>query len=1042
MRPRILVVDDREENFLCVRAALGELRCAFEHASSGQEALASLTSREFALILLDVQMPGMDGFETAAKIRALPLSKSTPIIFLTAISASLDDVSRAYRLGAVDFVTKPFDVEMLKAKASVFLELFNLRKQAQEETSIANRDLKANYEKYQAFIQQSTDGMWRYELDRPIPIDLPADEQIQRMIDGAYLAECNDAMAQMYGFSQGSEMVGKRLRELLVPDDPQNRAFLAAFIASGYRLSGVDSIEQDRFGNEKHFSNSMVGITEDGLLSRAWGTQKDITDQVLSRKKLELAVQAGALGIFHWNFLTGEASWSEETYRIFGFERDRPRASIDLFLNAIHPDDRDRVSRSVRDAIDRVDEFTTEFRSVHSNGEIRWVLESGRVFLGAGDKPTHMLGTVQDITERKKIEEKASEGEARFRLVMDSIPHFVWTARPDGSANYFNQWWYEYTGRTFEETKDWRWTSLMHPEDREVAVTRLSESVKAGVAAEHQHRFKRNSDGSWRWHLVRTVPLRNELGEITTWVGTATDIHDQKMAEENSRLIIETIPQGIWRTNPDGSADYFSTRFTEIVDTDTSKFLGWGWTQPIHPDDQPRLLTEWQRCRDAGIPVDVEFRLLNRRGRYVWFRSQGRPFFNEKGEIIKYYGTWTNVDIQKKASQELLAAKEAAEKANDLKSAFLANMSHEIRTPLGAMIGFADLLRDPAINETEKANYLEILRRNGEQLGHLINDILDLSKIETGHLSLEYTPINPLQVANEVVSLLSVLAKERSIEIRVSQDPTLPKEIVTDPVRLRQVLTNIVGNALKFTKSGTIDLKLAGRVLHDGKKQALFEVTDTGIGIPEASVESLFKAFTQADNSITRKYGGTGLGLALSRSLARAMGGDLVLVKTRENHGSTFLITINSEDDRLSMSSARIAAEMKVDSMAPPKEKQLDGLKILLVEDAKDNQQLIHRYLSRQGAEVEIVENGLEGLQAALRGDYHLVLMDIQMPVMDGYTATSELRSRGYDKPIIALTAHAMSDVRQRCMDVGYTDHLPKPINSKELVQKIALYAN
>ncbi|RYZ73696.1 MAG: response regulator, partial [Proteobacteria bacterium] len=397
-----------------------------------------------------------------------------------------------------------------------------------------------------------------------------------------------------------------------------------------------------------------------------------------------------------------------------------------------------------------------------------------------------------------------------------------------------------------------------------------------------------------------------------------------------------------------------------------------------------------------------------------------------------------NINANKKAEAELIRAKEEAERANHLKSAFLANMSHEIRTPLGAMIGFADLLKDPGINAAEKANYIDILHKNGEQLSHVINDILDLSKVETGHINFEYLKINPAQIAHEVVSLLAVVAKDKGLALTLEDDGKAPAYLVADPTRTRQVLTNLVGNALKFTKVGTIKIKLSGFEGRNGEKCCAFEVVDTGVGIHEDAVERLFKVFSQADNSMTRKYGGTGLGLALSRSLARAMGGDVKLLRSSPDLGSSFLFTVESRDARLGLDELGESTKSKAVEAAPLTSDFLNGIRILLVEDSPDNQQLIWRYLSKYGARVEIADNGLDGYNKAMASDHDIVLMDLQMPVMDGYTATGKLRSRGYNRPIIALTAHAMADVRKKCQDVGCNDHLPKPINPGELVRAVA----
>lgn len=390
-------------------------------------------------------------------------------------------------------------------------------------------------------------------------------------------------------------------------------------------------------------------------------------------------------------------------------------------------------------------------------------------------------------------------------------------------------------------------------------------------------------------------------------------------------------------------------------------------------------------------------------------------------------------------NRDLTAAKEEAERANSLKSAFLANMSHEIRTPLGAMLGFADLLRDPDLTSTERNNFINVLTRNGESLSVIINDILDLSKVEAGHLSLEYTEVDIEQLGLDIVSLLKVKAAEKDLALEFTFDKNSDfSTLVTDPTRLRQILLNLVGNAIKFTRFGTVNLHAYRCMNVQGKNSVCFEISDTGIGIPAHQHEQVFEMFVQADGTMTRRFGGTGLGLSLSRRLARALGGDISIVKSQLGVGTHFLVHI--EDQPHSRKTLSYKDETRTSLSKNLSEAALQGLKVLVVDDAPDNQQLIWRYLTKRGAIVESVENGMLGYRAALIGDFDLVLMDIQMPVMDGYTATQMLRDNGYRKPIIALTAHAMTEVRKKALNVGYTDHLTKPINANELIQTILIH--
>ena len=483
-------------------------------------------------------------------------------------------------------------------------------------------------------------------------------------------------------------------------------------------------------------------------------------------------------------------------------------------------------------------------------------------------------------------------------------------------------------------------------------------------------------------------------------------------------------------------------KFRELHNMSSTDDLAYVVKKITHPEDAPFVQKGLELTMLTGVPFDCEYRILNNDGSYRWTRARGKPLFDSNGVVRSITGIAFNTDDRKIIELQLadtaLQVKQAlaeANRANVMKTAFLANMSHEIRTPLGAIIGFADLLKDPGLTAGEHANYLNIISRNGHHLAHLINDILDLSKVEAGHLQLEYIQSDHRRIGAEVVSLLQVNARDKDLSLEYSSDESTPDTIISDPTRIRQILLNLVSNAIKFTQFGSVKIRTYGCHTDDGHPSLCFEVSDTGMGMTQEQQDRLFQPFSQADETTTRKFGGTGLGLALSRRLARELGGDITIEKSEINLGSTFLVKIAHRPEMISESVAVSMSESK--TIDAPKGRTLEGVNILVVDDAPDNQQLIWRYLTKQGAIVEAAENGLVGYRAALNGSFDIILMDIQMPIMDGYTATQKLRDAGYVMPIIALTAHAMNDIRKKALNVGYNDHLTKPINPGELIATI-----
>jgi two-component system, sensor histidine kinase and response regulator len=396
-------------------------------------------------------------------------------------------------------------------------------------------------------------------------------------------------------------------------------------------------------------------------------------------------------------------------------------------------------------------------------------------------------------------------------------------------------------------------------------------------------------------------------------------------------------------------------------------------------------------------------------------------------------------DITDRKSHELdmRRAMEEAEAANRTKSEFLANMSHEIRTPLNSILGFAELLVRNADegDERTRRDYAETIRTSARHLLELINNVLDLSKIEAGKMQVEHARFSPHQVIAEVVSLMRVRAVEKGVVLNYRWDSPIPETIATDPHRIRQLLINLVGNAIKFTEQGSVMI-VARAQRESDHCYLILEVRDTGIGIERSKLDDIFHPFVQADSSMTRRYGGTGLGLAICKNIAAALGGNLS-VDSEIGKGTTFTIRIAIGDLRHVRMLESPPETTTGDYVDRPSSANLQGVRVLLADDGETNRKLIQVFLSRHGADVQTVENGEMACRLAVAEEYDVILMDMQMPQMDGYAAARKLRSIGYEKPIIALTAHAMKGDREKCTYAGCSGYLSKPVNVDELVRQV-----
>ena len=393
------------------------------------------------------------------------------------------------------------------------------------------------------------------------------------------------------------------------------------------------------------------------------------------------------------------------------------------------------------------------------------------------------------------------------------------------------------------------------------------------------------------------------------------------------------------------------------------------------------------------------------------------------------------IERREQAQHEMELARDEAVSANLAKSQFLANMSHEIRTPLNGVLGFTDLLVKGADQGDEqlRRDYLQTISGSGKHLPVLINDVLDISKIEAGQMEVEHAACSPHEIINQVVSILRVDAQKKGLELDYGWNSPVPEHIVSDSARLRQMVMNLVGNAIKFTEMGRVSIDAS---VDEEQSRLSIAVSDTGVGIGADRVEAIFDPFVQADTSVTRKFGATGLGLAISRRIANALGGDIE-VASKQGAGSTFSLNVQVSDLENTVFHDEPLADALTTAGSDDQVARLDDVRILVVEDGPTNRKLIKILLERAGAVIGLAENGLVGVEMATRNEYDIILMDMQMPVMDGYTAARRLRELQYSLPIFGLTAHAMKGDERKCLDAGCSGYLTKPISEPQLISAI-----
>lgn len=551
-------------------------------------------------------------------------------------------------------------------------------------------------------------------------------------------------------------------------------------------------------------------------------------------------------------------------------------------------------------------------------------------------------------------------------------------------------------------------------------------------------RRRRTSESSESVYEVESNPIRTG-DEVTGWIKVYRDVTqrhaiERENAEQRHLLnaIVDSTSDVVFVKDLQGRFVLVNPQVCELLGKPASKLLG-RTAHDLHDDEIARDLMEKDRAViESGAPRVFEDSVRDAGGTLRVMQTRKWPLRSRNGEIMGVIGIARDITEQKRHAETLERSMHLAEEASQAKTMFLANMTHEIRTPMTAILGSAELLSDADCTPAERDRHVEVIQRSGEHLLALINDVLDLSKIEAGKVEIEPIPAAPARVVAEVLAMFQDRALRRGLTLDDHFETPIPQRALFDPTRLRQVLVNLVGNALKFTHEGGVRVVLG---YDEHGSELVIRVVDTGIGMSPTQIRRLFSAFTQADGSTSRRYGGTGLGLAISRRLARLMGGDLS-VESAPGAGSVFTVSLPlAAIGGGRVSSLRMAREDRPSSLPT-----LAG-RVLLVEDGVDNQRLLSAFLMRAGAEVTIAQDGREAVELLVgeqRLPFDLVLMDMQMPVLDGYLATRETRARGYTGPIIALTAHSLAGERTRCIEAGCDDFLSKPIQRSDLVRECA----
>jgi PAS domain S-box-containing protein len=743
-------------------------------------------------------------------------------------------------------------------------------------------------------------------------------------------------------------------------------------------------------------------------------------------------------GYWDWN-LTDNTEYLSPTFKsMFGYQDHEMESSPEAWQRIIFPEDLPGVLEVFdRHVKSRGEEpFSNEVRYRHKDGSTVWVICAGRVVEWSTDgKPLRMVGCHVDITERKQAEDSLRESELHLRTLANSGQALIWTSGSDKLCNYFNQPWLDFTGRSLEQELGNGWTEGVHPDDfqrcQDIYVAAFDERESFNM----EYRLRHHS-GAYRWIIDQGTPRYNTQGKFLGYVGHCLDIDDRKQqevalreSEARFRLLFENAPlpyQSLdeWGYFLDVNKKWLETLGYErevVIGKWFGDFLGAGFKE--HFDKNFPLF------KQACIIDGVEFDMVAQNGRIICVAFNGRVQLGRDGEFLRTHCIFTDITERKRAEKELLLAKEAAEAANHAKSAFLANMSHEIRTPLNGVLGMLQLIQNSE-DLTEVEMYAEMGIRAGQRLTSLLGDILDLSRIEAGRMPIASKPFALADIFTALAETFSPMNFSKGLPLVIKPSPDIPTDVVGDDVRVRQVLFNLVGNAMKFTDQGEVLVEVSTLLPHpSGMARLLFIVSDTGIGIPDEKIDQICAPFTQVSEDFTRSHQGAGLGLAIALKLIDAMGGTLAFDSTVGQGTSVYLVLPFSIPEH---SAITTTPELIRGENIPV------SLRLLLVEDDETCRLSARLTLEKMGHNVVMAKNGAEALESLRLTSFDCVLMDIQMDVLDGVEATRKIRSGhsgalNKQVPIIAMTAYAMTGDRERFLEAGMNDYIAKPVQVPEL---------
>ncbi len=777
-----------------------------------------------------------------------------------------------------------------------------------------------------------------------------------------------------------------------------------------------------------------------GKVTQFFGIIDDVTEERESEDRFRLALEKIGDNVWEHNFITGETVFSDNETHLLGFTKNEFNNNVDLWWQNVHPDDKSVLEENdLKYKSGQQTHHTLEYRMIHKSGEIKWVLDKGVVIEKTiDDQPLKIIGTHTDITSIKQTEKALRENEDQFRSLAENIPGILYKYEygSDGieGFTYISPQPEKKIGITTEQLNDFY--NILHPDERE-REKKISKAARAKNMPYHfEGRFK-VPDKPVIWLNISSSFSHVSLEGRSVYTGIILDITREKeselaiqLREKKYRNIIANMNLGLLEVDNQEIVQFANHSFCEMSGYKMEELVGRSASKLFVRDEHNELMEIKNQERKKGLSDAYEISVKNKKGESRWWLISGAPRYNDQGELVGSIGIHLDITEQKKLEHDLTGARELAESSVKAKQIFLANMSHEIRTPMNAIIGMSNQLAKTSLDKDQQF-YLNIIHSAADNLLVIINDILDLSKLEAGKLNLEDIGFKPVALIDQAMQVMMHKAEEKGLALTNSFfDPKLSPVLVGDPYRLNQVLLNLFSNAIKFTDKGMVDIvcKVSSET---AKEQTVeFVVKDTGIGMEESFLKNLFQKFRQEDESVTRRFGGTGLGMSICKELIEFMGGN-IKVESKKGAGTTVTFSVPFKKGT--------PEQLPVKQVDSVNTAILAGKKILVTDDNEMNRLVATTILKYYGAILGEAQNGIEAIEKIKNEHYDIVLMDVQMPMMDGIEATTIIRdSISKTLPVIALTALALKGDESKFRAAGMTDYLSKPFEENQLLHVVA----